>query len=188
MITTEVFNSQDEGNNRASWPDDLVCCSDMTPFVQKGQNVLTLSCETDGTFEQATKKGHVFLAGDFTLKKLETQWEVSNQVTLSSIGSWQDKGYPFYAGSFTYRTVLYHDQDDHRNRCKLHLGEVKECASIRVNDQDAGVLLWPPFEIDIGHLLHPGDNVIEVTVWNTLHNALVDHTHLSGLIGPVTIG
>lgn len=83
----------------------------------------------------------------------------------------------------------------------LDLGDVKHMAEVRINGQDAGVRLWPPFRFEIGKFLNSGTNRIEIKVGNILLNAVTqyekhqwrwpkqpsDEDLDAGLFGPVTI-
>jgi hypothetical protein len=56
----------------------------------------------------------------------------------------------------------------------LDLGDVRESARVYVNDQDAGTLFFPPFQVRIGKLLHPGQNHLEIEVTNLAANRIAD--------------
>jgi hypothetical protein len=43
---------------------------------------------------------------------------------------------------------------------------------VRVNGHEAGVVWAPPWRVDVGPFLRPGDNMIEVDVMNGATNAL----------------
>ena len=72
-------------------------------------------------------------------------------------------------------------------------GKVVATAEVRVNGQLAGIRVAPPWRVDISKQVKPGENRIEVLVYNTLANHYLtiptryrgDST--SGLLGPVTI-
>jgi hypothetical protein len=49
---------------------------------------------------------------------------------------------------------------------------IREAAVVSVNGLRAGSIWHPPYEIDLTRLLHPGDNVVEVHVYNTAVNEL----------------
>ena len=53
-----------------------------------------------------------------------------------------------------------------RSRLLLDLGEVHEVASVSINGRPAGIVWKPPYRLDIGELLVPGRNLVEVTVAN----------------------
>jgi hypothetical protein len=48
-------------------------------------------------------------------------------------------------------------------------------AKVLVNGKLAGHIGWKPWEVEVGHLLKPGRNVIEVVVIGTLKNTLGPH-------------
>ena len=49
---------------------------------------------------------------------------------------------------------------------------VREAAIVYVNGQRAGAVWRPPYRVDVTHLLHPGDNAVEVIVGNLAINAM----------------
>ena len=48
---------------------------------------------------------------------------------------------------------------------------VREAAIVYINGQRAGTLWHPPYRLDVTHLLKPGQNHIEIRVYNTAINA-----------------
>lgn len=56
---------------------------------------------------------------------------------------------------------------------------VGDVAVVTVNGRTAGSAWRPPYRVDLGSLLREGDNVIEVTVSNTLANALAADPHVA---------
>ncbi len=75
----------------------------------------------------------------------------------------------------------------------LDLGKVIATAEVRVNGERAGIRVAPPWRVDVSKWVKPGDNRIEILVFNTLANHYLtiptryrgDLT--SGLLGPVTL-
>jgi hypothetical protein len=73
----------------------------------------------------------------------------------------------------------------------IDLGKVIATAGLRVNSQDAGVRVAPPWKFDVAGLLKAGPNTITVTVFNTLsnHYQTIPNNYRgdpdSGLFGPV---
>jgi len=55
----------------------------------------------------------------------------------------------------------------------LDLGRVGVLAEVRVNGQLAGTLWHAPFRIDIGPVVKPGDNQLDVRVANLWVNRLI---------------
>jgi hypothetical protein len=66
-------------------------------------------------------------------------------------------------------------------------------AEVHVNGKLAGVKLAPPWTVNISNFVKPGDNRIEVLVYNTLANhyqtipTRYRGSPVSGLIGPVAL-
>ncbi len=89
------------------------------------------------------------------------------------------------------------------HRVILDLGDVKDAAEISINAKAGAVLLLQPYKADVTGLIHAGENTLQITVVNTLYNALsargasanfdVETTNTanelmaSGLIGPVRL-
>ena len=75
----------------------------------------------------------------------------------------------------------------------MNLGNVVASAEVRINGQSAGIRVAPPWSLDITRLVKPGENQIEILVFNTLANHYTTiPTHyrgstVSGLLGPVTV-
>ena len=103
--------------------------------------------------------------------------------------------------AYTTHVSVSGEELNHAGRVVLDMGEVKDAAEIKVNGIEAGQLVSPPFSLNIRPLLHSGDNVLEITVVNTLtnfvsslqapKNALSRNRHYSpassGLLGPVVL-
>ncbi|MEO6965867.1 MAG: glycosylhydrolase-like jelly roll fold domain-containing protein, partial [Acidobacteriaceae bacterium] len=91
--------------------------------------------------------------------------------------------------------------NDHR--VILDLGDVKDAAEISINGNAGPALLLRPYKADVTGLIHAGKNTLQITVVNTLYNALsargpsanfdVETTNTAnglmaaGLIGPVRL-
>ena len=67
-------------------------------------------------------------------------------------------------------------------RAELCLGDVREMAEVRVNGQDAGALLAPPYRVDVTRFLKAGENLIEVDVTNSLVSHYEHKPWPSGLL------
>ena len=109
---------------------------------------------------------------------------------------WETWGIRWYSGFGLYEKTL-----NLRRLMKqpvwLDLGDVRECAEVRVNGKLAGEMIWPPYRTDIQPFLEIGINRIEIIVCNLIANEYAwDFVSLSresgeyltsGLLGPVTI-
>jgi len=113
---------------------------------------------------------------------------------IATLGDWSKMGaLECYSGGAWYRRTVTLTPEQTRGEVALDLGKVVATAEVRVNGQLAGIRVAPPWRVDISKQVKPGENRIEVLVYNTLANHYVtiptryrgDLT--SGLLGPVTI-
>jgi len=112
----------------------------------------------------------------------------------TTTGDWSKMGaLECYSGGVWYRKTVALTPEQTQGRVMLDLGKVCATAEVRINGQSAGVKLAPPWTVDISTLVKPGDNAIEILVYNTLANHYgtiptpYQGSPESGLIGPVTI-
>jgi hypothetical protein len=110
------------------------------------------------------------------------------------LGDWSKAGVlECYSGGAWYRKTVSLTPEQVRGAISLDLGKVVSSAEVRVNGQVAGIRIAPPWRVDISRQVKPGDNRIEVLVFNTLANHYLtiptryrgDPT--SGMLGPVTL-
>lgn len=105
------------------------------------------------------------------------------EITLTDLHSLhleKDFGVRHFSGTMTYTYSLLLKQiylQD--NLClRLDLGRVEVIAEVLVNGVFAGTCWTPPYSIDIQHLLHKGDNKIEIRVTNLWVNRLIGDEYL----------
>jgi len=101
-------------------------------------------------------------------------------------GDWAERGYRYFSGAMTLRARFplpaeYLDYD-----LWLELGEVRECASVRLNGEDAGVRVHPPFNFDITDLVRAGENLLECRVRNSAAN-LLGRPQPSGILSAIRV-
>ncbi|NUQ65268.1 MAG: hypothetical protein HUU20_22605 [Pirellulales bacterium] len=113
---------------------------------------------------------------------------------LTTPGDWSKTGaLECYSGGAWYRKTVTLTSEQARGEVSLDLGKVVATAEVRVNDQIAGIRVAPPWRVDISKQIKPGENRIEVLVFNTLANHYLTLPTryrgelASGLLGPVTI-
>jgi hypothetical protein len=113
---------------------------------------------------------------------------------LTTLGDWSETGaLQCYSGGAWYRKTIALTQQQAGARVTLDLGRVVATAEVRVNGQVSGIRVAPPWTVDLTGLVKPGENRIEVLVYNTLANHYVTiptryrGEPTSGLLGPVRI-
>lgn len=108
---------------------------------------------------------------------------------LTEMKSWtalDDKRMVHHSGSATYSTVFNVSPSLLASDpvAVLDLGEVASLAGIVINGRELDVLWCSPFRADVTRWLKPGDNSIEIRVWNTWNNRLAaQHSGIPGLPG-----
>ena len=111
-----------------------------------------------------------------------------------TLGDWSEiDGLRAYAGGALYRKIIPISADDLKNKLEIDLGDLVSSGELFVNGNSAGIRLSPPWKFDITPLVKPGENKVEVIIYNTLAN---NYTTIptryrgsikSGLIGPVSL-
>jgi hypothetical protein len=146
------------------------------PSVAQGENnVLVLKLVAGDEFQDEPK---------FTLDSART-----------SLGSWLDRGLPYYSGSAAYEKEFVIPAHYAGRKLTLDCGEVGVVAEVWINGKPAGTRVWLPFAFDITKLVKPGSNTVKILVTNTMENERAVDNHArrlprlrhSGLIGPVSI-
>lgn len=155
-----------------------------------------------------------------TLATLTAPWTVQFQSgrgapaqiampTLAPLDQNADAGVRYFSGTATYSSRFALPKGVRRGApLWIDLGRIGDVAEVRVNGRMAGTTWFAPYRLDIGPLVKPGQNAIEVKVANLWVNRLIGDkqpgaqpitftaapTYLpdaplrpSGLIGPVTL-
>ena len=76
-----------------------------------------------------------------------------------------------FAGTVKYTSDFVWEKSE--SSAILDLGLVKDCASVKLNGEECGILLGPSFKIKIENL-KPGKNILEVEVTNVAANRIRD--------------
>jgi hypothetical protein len=113
------------------------------------------------------------------------------------LGNWEDRGLTDYSGGMRYtRRIEWRGSGSEAARLQLDLGRVRGTAEVLINGTSAGVRIWSPYVFDLTGLLTPGDNDLEVLVFNTLgpymdavspSRFVFGGQKVSGVMGPVKI-
>jgi len=110
------------------------------------------------------------------------------------LGDWSEMGVmKNYSGGVLYRKSITLTKEQIENEVVLDLGDVVATAEVHVNGKLAGEKVAPPWKVDISEFVRPGENEVEILVYNTLSNHYLTIPTWyrgplrSGLIGSVTI-
>lgn len=117
---------------------------------------------TDREFEHIEHRG-IRTYGDFY---------ITEAAKTVCDGSLAEQGYPFFAGSVTFKKVIDLAADEIENRSLKFKKLCSTVTKVRVNGRDAGTVMWQPYEVDLSGLLKEGSNEVEITVTGNLRNLL----------------
>jgi hypothetical protein len=114
---------------------------------------------------------------------------------LTTTGDWSEGSIlENYSGGAFYRKKITLKKEEAASKVILDLGNVVATAEVRINDSEAVIIVTPPWRIDITRYVKPGENKIEVLVYNTLANHYLTiptryrgPSLQSGLLGPVIL-
>ena len=139
------------------------------PALRPGANRL----EITASYPEAKALDSPWLAGPFRLVTSDNaSFTLEADDTEFGLGSWPERGAPFYAGSVTYRAEVDLGEVTHDLRVMLELPGLAGSAQVRVNGEVVDHVLWRPYACDLSGAVRSGKNVVEIEVANTLRNLL----------------
>lgn len=151
-------------------------------YLHVGQNQLSLVADKMSIYAEVEP---IYLLGNFSLSSAAKGWNIAAPAPLK-IGSWKDQGLPMYSPTVSYdKKISLLKKANKQYWVRLGKWEGTVC-SVTVNGQDAGVIAYPPYQLDITSLLKDGANSIEVVVTGSLKNLLGPHHNKPkpGLVSP----
>ncbi|HEX4241578.1 MAG TPA: glycosyl hydrolase [Steroidobacteraceae bacterium] len=114
------------------------------------------------------------ITGPWTVS-FDQDWGGPESVVFQNLDDWTQRpeaAIRFYSGAATYRNSFRLPRAGSR-RIHLELGDVRNLAQVRVNGKDAGIVWTAPWRVEIGGLLRPGNNDLEIEVVNLWPNRLI---------------
>jgi len=168
---SQEFFLWDRSNRRA----------DISRFLRHGKNRIGIKSK-QVWFPTLAPAVHwiepVVITGDFNV--------VGDTITSKDEGTseltWGEEKTGNYSGTVNFQITFTVSNTYIGKRAVLHLEDVRETVEVTVNDESAGVRLWPPYSIDITKFLKPGENSITLGVSNTAEN-LLGTPLISGVLG-----
>ena len=164
------------------WLDKAFNMIEVGKYLHAGQNKLSL---TSNKMSIHAELEPVYLLGNFSLTSASQGWTVAAPVPLQT-GNWKDQGLPMYSQKVSYdKKINLRKKADKQYWVQLRKWEGTVCA-VTVNGQAAGIIAYPPYQLDITKSLKDGANAIEVVVVGSLKNLLGPHHNKPkpGLVSP----
>ncbi len=115
---------------------------------------------------------------NWTLRFLRSEPEIDGVFDIDSVMDWtrlpnENASINFGTGRYTVKFNL--PEKDSADDWMLDLGDVRESARVTVNGTYAGTVWAVPFTINIGNLLHEGENEIMIDVTSLQANRIADY-------------
>ena len=149
--------------------------------VEPGQSLLLKTFPTDVQaeeweyFDRGTPVG---IDKGWSITFLESQPPIEGTFETDSVTAWTNldvDAAKVNTGTARYKVSFELPSGINADSWLLDLGDLRESASVKVNGQDAGKVWSVPFTIEIGDLLQPGLNTLEIDVTNLPANRIADY-------------
>ena len=149
--------------------------------VEPGQSLLLKTFPTDVQaeeweyFDRGTPVG---IDKGWSITFLESQPPIEGTFETDSVTAWTNldvDAAKVNTGTARYKVSFELPSGVAADSWLLDLGDLRESASVKVNGQDAGKVWSVPFTIEIGDLLRPGLNTLEIDVTNLPANRIADY-------------
>jgi len=138
-------------------------------YVVSGLNRLTVRVRPFSVYAELEP---VYLLGDFSLEPAAKGF-VLRPAGEVGLGAWDEQGMPFYGQTVSYEADFIIEESSESWRYRLELDSWNgSVAGVLVNGQEAGIIAFPPFELEVTGLLKSGRNTVSVIVYGTLRNTL----------------
>ena len=116
------------------------------------------------------------ISGTWSVNFIEGGPELPSAVEIQELGSWTDYGpetLKAFSGTARY-TISFEGPQGQTDGWLLDLGHVCESARVRLNGENLGTLIAPPYRIQIPTDLIKDKNILELEVSNLMANRIAD--------------
>lgn len=145
-------------------------------YLTVGRNEIAIAMTVRGPLHGLLD--YIKLTGTFALE----DGAIAPPKTRLETGVWTAEGYPYFSGTGRLtQTVELPPAYCEGQVLKLRVRCGKDVARVFVNGQEAGAMLWEPYEADITPYVRAGANTITVEVTNTMINLLEAQVQASGV-------
>lgn len=141
---------------------------EITELVRKGENIVDFKVH----YDFLTEVEPAYVVGDFGVEMVSPySGKIVKEKRNIATGSLVEQGYPFYSGRMVYKTEFNVKRDKKKKTFLKILNPSGILFNIRVNEKDAGRILWSPYLIEITPFVKNGKNKIEVELVTSLQNS-----------------
>jgi len=137
------------------------------PYVKKGINTITTSVSPMTVHHETMP---IYILGDFTVNPAQIGFEIGKpHENPLKLGSWKDQKMPFYSHGVTYTRSF-----DIKEKMTQYVVELDNwngtVAAIYINNEEAGIIGWPPYRLNVTEKIKEGENKVEVKVIGSFKN------------------
>ena len=173
-------NGRHVSNQDKGWWQDISFRKIPVPaqILKAGENRIVLTT----TFSKRPEIESVYWIGDFEVScKNNETFSLRSQSFRKPIGNLVDAGYPFFAGTVTYRQKFRVSEGQKKYTSVLTLPSI-DAVVIKgsVNGKSLSTRGWRPFAWHISEMLQAGENILELDMTNSMRNLLGPHHHKNG--------
>jgi len=124
------------------------------------------------------KKVLMTLDGQWSVA-FDTSWGGPEKIQFEKLADWSvrpEDGIKYYSGKAVYSktfSIPEFEGSIKKSEIWLNLGEVKNIASVKLNNRDLGIVWTSPWEVNISDAVRQTDNHLEITVINLWINRLI---------------
>lgn len=170
-----------------SWLDINFTRVPLTDHLKKGENILAISGEKVNTItgkgfhrkvedpekHRATEIEKIYLLGDFSVETRNNRSFFLGSNGQPEGNNLTEEGYPFYAGSATFKYRFRYEPSGCKKGLYLRINEVHAASiNLSVNGQTLGTRAWPPYLYRIDACVEAGLNEIHILIRSTLFNVM----------------
>ncbi len=177
----DIFKFIKVGENEISLTCDFVQSEAVYENVKKSlefeseKNKLSYDMEIEAIYikgDFAVKTDKNFETLDRNALRTDGNFYITKAPETLNNGDIVKQGYPFFAGSITFKKKVTLTSDECKNRSIKFNRLGSTVIKIKVNGTTADKIMWQPYEVDVSQLLHEGENDIEITITGSLRNLL----------------
>ena len=150
--------------------------------VRKGANELTL---TLSPMKIHAELEAVFILGDFIVQPAAKGFVINPPNGMLTAGSWKTQGFPFYNGAVSYSKTF--NITNPSGNYQVSLGDwTGTVAAVNINGQQAGIIGFEPYSLNVSKLIKQGVNTVEVKIIGSNKNLLgpFHNNPRPGLVSP----
>jgi hypothetical protein len=140
-----------------------------TEDLKIGENQVSLTIQPMHIHAELER---IFVLGDFDLQPSDQGFFIKESDELN-LGNWVTQGLPFYPEAVNYSKPV--DLESGRTYLVKLNDWQGAVAQVKVNEKNAGIIGWQPYELDISDFVNAGENTIEILVYGTPRNQLGPH-------------